>query len=53
MANGSGDRHKNASFLLEWDGRKVILSFTQGDRAMLFWTASDALHGASELEGME
>jgi hypothetical protein len=53
MANASGDRHENASFVLERDGRKVILTLTRDDRPMLFWTASAALYGASEPEGKE
>src|SRR5687768_9315677 len=32
MADASGDRHENASFVLERDGRKVILTFTREDR---------------------
>jgi hypothetical protein len=53
MANASGGRHENASFFLERDGRKVILTLTREDRPMLFWTASAALYGASEPEGKE
>ena len=53
MANGSGDRHENASFFLERDGRKVILTLTWEDRPTLFWIASAALYGASESEGKE
>ena len=32
MAAASGDRHENASFVLERDGRKAILTFTREDR---------------------
>ena len=53
MANGSGDRHENASFFLERDGRKVILTLMREDRPMLFWTVAAALYGASESEGKE
>jgi hypothetical protein len=53
MANASGDRHENTRFVLERDGRKVILTFTREDRPMFFWTASDALYGTREPEGIE
>lgn len=32
MADASGDRRENTSFVLERDGRKVILTFTREDR---------------------
>ena len=32
MADASGDRHENANFTLERDGRKAILTFTREDR---------------------